>query len=306
MRLGPVVLTLVVLVTAVGLGGCSGADDRADDGRVQIEASFYPLQWVAQQVGGRFVDVASLTKPGAEPHDLELTPRAVGSVQDADVVLYLSGFQPAVDDAVDDAEGTVFDARSAADLDLTFSAIEDGSRIRGGGTSDPHFWLDPTRLAAVVRGFTAVLAERDPAHAVAYRANARTLIDRLGALDRAFRSVLLGCAHPDLVTSHNAFGYLARRYGLRQVGITGLTPDEEPSPGQLAAVTDYVRAHHVRTIYFETLVSPSIAKTVARETGARTAVLDPIEAIDDHSAGSDYLEIMRSNLRALEAGQPCR
>ena len=296
------------LVGAVVLAACGGGGPtRRADGRLSVEASFYPLQWVAKQVGGDRVVVDGLTKPGAEPHDLELSPREVAKVQDANVVLYLSGFQPSVDDAVDGASGvTVFDARSAAELDLRYSPIEGGRQQPGDGGTDPHFWLDPVRLARVARAFGATLAEADPDHAGRYRGNVSRVVGELEALDHEFRSGLERCRDRDLVTSHNAFGYLARRYGFKQVGITGITPEQEPSPSDLAAVSDFVQAHDVRTIYSETLVSARIAKVVAQETGARTAVLDPVEGLNDRSTGADYLSVMRDNLATIEAGQRCR
>ena len=299
---------LLVVGGAVGTGCSSiphGSGTTADP--LHVVASFYPLQWMAQQVGGRRVDVRSLTKPGAEPHDLELTPSDVAAVQDADAVVYLSGFQPSVDTAIDGrGKDAVFDARAAAHLDLSFTPIEDGQAAPDQtGATDPHFWLDPIRLGRVGAAFGETLAHRDPAHAKDYRRNAQLLKLKLAQLDLEFHNGLAHCASTDVITSHNAFGYLGRRYGLHQVGITGLTPDDEPSPKDLAAVADFVERHHVRTIYFETLVSPSIARAVADETGARTAVLDPIEGLSHRSQGRDYLAIMRANLKDLQAGQSC-
>jgi zinc transport system substrate-binding protein len=252
--------------------------------------------------------VRSLTKPGAEPHDAELTPRDVAALSRSDAVLYLHGFQPAVDQAVA-ANGprVVVDAAPAARLNLRYTPVENGlPQRRSAGSTDPHFWLDPTRLASVAAAFAARLEQLDPAHAPFYRINLDSLTRDLGALDGLIRAGLAHCARTDLVTSHTAFGYLAQRYGLRQVGITGLSPDGEPDPGQLARADAFVREHGVRTIYYETLVSPAVARTVAAETGARVAVLDPIEGLDDSSAGADYLEVMRSNLATLRAGQSCR
>lgn len=304
---GAGIAALVMLV----LASCGGDDSDAASGQsgrtLSIEASFYPLQWMAEQVGGDHVDVASLTKPGAEPHDLELTSRDVADIADADVVVYLAGFQPAVDDAVDQVdEAKVYDAAPSAQLDLTFTPIEEGKEASDeAGSTDPHFWLDPTRLAAVADDFASYLGDVDPENAAAYRDNAAAVGNELATLDGEFMTGLASCANKNLVTSHNAFGYLARRYGLTQVGITGLTPEEEPSPEDLASVTDFVESNDVRTIYFETLVSPDIAESVARETGASTEVLDPIEGLNDESQGDDYLAVMRANLANIEKGQPC-
>jgi zinc transport system substrate-binding protein len=297
---------MAVAVAAGVLSGCAAPSrGSAATGQLKLVASFYPLQWVTARISGQ--DVASLTKPGAEPHDLELSPRDVGQVADADLVVYVSGFQASVDRAVaDQGGGHSLDLRPSARLDLHYTPIEGGQAVSGGGgATDPHFWLDPLRLRSVSDAVATRLASIDPRHATVFRTNAAALDRDLAALDKELSTGLANCANPELVTSHNAFGYLAERYGLHQVGITGLTPDSEPAPGDLAKVAAFVSDHHVRTVYYETLVSPAVAKTIAAETGARTAVLDPIEGLTAHSAGHDYLEIMRSNLAALRVGQPC-
>lgn len=304
---------LVAACTVAVLAGCG--EDPSDTGAgspvggtVQIEASFYPLAWIAEEVGGEHVEVASLTKPGAEPHDLELTPSDVATLADADLVLYLSGFQPSVDEAVAEADGdAVLDATVPANLDLTWTPIEEGEEHADeAGSIDPHFWLDPIRLIDVAGALAEKLSEVDPDHAADFETNLTGLTERLTSLDGEFEAGLAECSIKDLVTSHNAFGYLARRYGLTQVGITGLTPEEEPSPADLAAVTQFVEDNEVTTIYFETLISPDIAETVAAEAGVTTDVLDPLEGLNDESQGSDYLEVMASNLANLRKGQSCR
>lgn len=306
-----VALTALALSTPAlaGCGGSSSAGTGADagGGRLRIVTSFYPLQFVAEQVAGDRAEVASLTKPGAEPHDLELTPQQVGEVGKADLVVYLSGFQPSVDDAVG-TSGTkaALDVAGPADLSLTYTPIEEGAAATDeAGSRDPHFWLDPTRLAAVADAVAQRLGQVDQADAATFTANAAELRSDLEALDGDLRTGLATCTNKNLVTSHNAFGYLAQRYGLKQLGITGLTPEQEPDPKALTDVATFVKANQVRTIYYETLVSPRIAEVVASETGAATAVLDPLEGLNDKSAGTDYLEVMRANLATLKAGQPC-
>jgi zinc transport system substrate-binding protein len=299
-------LGVALLLAACGSGPTSGAGARAGraDGRMAVAVSFYPLEFVARRVGGENVDVRSLTKPGAEPHDLELTPRDVAALSRSDLVVYVRGFQPAVDQAVA-ANGPrgVLDVAPAARLDLGYTPLAEGRAVP---SVDPHFWLDPTRLASVATVLATRLERVDPARAPFYRINLAALTRDLTALDGLLRTGLASCAGTELVTSHNAFGYLARRYGLRQVGISGLSPDEEPDPGQLARAAAFVQEHHVATIYYETLMSPAVARTVAAETGARADVLDPLEGLGESSAGADYLEVMRSNLATLRKGQPCR
>jgi len=297
---------LVLAACAAGVPGSAGGPGTPSGGahRLRLVTSFYPLQYATQRGAGHLADVSSLTKPGAEPHDLELTPRDVARISDADLVVYLSGFQPAVDDAVrSEAADTSLDVATAARLDRT--AVSDLGGRTGRAAVDPHFWLDPTRLASVAGAIAARLAAIDPADASTFRADAEALTADLAVLDAQFAAGLASCTNRYIVTSHQAFGYLAGRYGLTQVGIAGMSPDQEPDPAALARVADFVRRNHVRTIYYETLVSPDVARTVAAETGARTAVLDPIEGITTASPGRDYLAVMRADLAALKAGQPC-
>lgn len=266
----------------------SGAGDEA--GALEVAASFYPLQYVTEAVGADRVAVTNLTTPGAEPHDLELAPREVGRLGDADLVVYLEGFQPAVDDAVSTQAAETLDVTAAADL-------------RG---DDPHFWLDPLRLADVADAVAERLGELDGPGAETYEANAARLREELTALDAELADGLAACDVDVLVTGHEAFGYLADRYGFMQVGISGLDPDAEPDPGAIAEVADLVRDRGVTTVYSEVLVDPAVAQTVAAEAGAQTAVLDPVEGITDASAGEDYPAVMRANLETLREGQQCR
>jgi len=299
------------------LAGCGGSGSSAtrDDGELTLVAGFYPLEWAAERVGGDRVAVSSLTAPGAEPHDLELTPQDVARVADADLLVYLSGFQAAVDEAAQSQAGdSAWDAAEAADLmpaadeHAEEGHAEDGhaeEEHAGDGAADPHFWLDPIRLADVGDALADRLTEIDPDGADRYAENAEALRANLEALDAEFEEGLGDCRVDTLVTSHGAFGYLADRYGLDVVGISGLSPDQEPSADQLAEISGLVADRGVTTVYTETLVDPSIAETVASEAGVQTAVLDPIEGLTDESAGEDYLEVMRSNLATLEEGQSC-
>ena len=295
---------LVLLAACAALlTGCASADAGGDDGRMPVTAAFYPLQFATERVGGEHVRVTSLTKPGVEPHDLELTPRAVGSLARSKAVVHLVGFQPAVDQAVTtQAPDAGLDVTPAARLTLT-AGDEHGD---GDAAPDPHFWLDPTRLADVATALGEDFARRDPANAADYRANAASLVADLDELDTEFRTGLAQCRTRELVTGHAAFGYLAERYDLHQEGVAGVSPDVEPDAATLRDLSAHVRDAGVTTVYSESLVSPALAETVARESGARVAVLDPLEGITDASRGNDYLEVMRANLGTLRAGQECR
>ncbi|GAA2690673.1 zinc ABC transporter substrate-binding protein [Actinoplanes palleronii] len=288
--------SLLVPAVLAALAGC-GAPASAD-GRIPMVAAFYPLQFVSERVGGDLVRVTNLTKPGAEPHDVELSPRQVARISDASLAVYLHGFQPAVDDAIkQNATGKGFDAADA----VTLEHAEESDEHEHG--ADPHVWLDPTLLAAISDRLAARLAQVDPAHAGDYTARAATLHAQLIALDGEFTAGLATCERRELVTSHTAFHYLAERYHLTQIGITGVDPEAEPSPRRLAEVATDARAHGTTTIFFETLVSPKVAETIAREVGASTAVLDPLEGLTDPDA--DYFSVMRANLSALTTALGC-
>jgi zinc transport system substrate-binding protein len=299
-------LAVALAVTGSILGACGGgqgepAASSTEGRRLQVVTSFYPLQFALERVGGNRIDVANLVPAGTEPHDLELTPRDLAELDGADLVVYLAGFAPAVDDAAGQlGSAQVFDVTPVAELDLTLDDAEDGA-----ADVDPHFWLDPLRLAAVGDEVARRLADLEPDGATTFAANAGALRAELEALDAEFEAGLAGCERRDLVTSHRAFGYLARRYGLRQVGVVGVAAEEEPTPADLAGIVDFVERNDVQTIYSEPLASAAVAETVAAETGARTAVLDPLEGLSDTSRGADYPAIMRANLVTLREGQAC-
>jgi zinc transport system substrate-binding protein len=315
--------------------GAAGGDGDA----LEVVVGFYPLEFATGRIAGDLAEVETLTSPGVDPHDVELTPQAVSSVQSADLVVFSSGLQAAVDDAVAaQAPDHHLDVNEAADLvdtgtvddhdhghddeDHTEESDEDHADETGAddaeetgadnehaedehGDLDPHFWLDPQRMADVSEAIAERLAEVDPDNATAYRANAQELVSELTALDDAYAEGLATCEQEDMVTSHSAFGYVAIRHGFHQIGITGLTPESEPSPARLAEVTDIVTETGVDTIYAEVLLGADIAETVARETGAEVRLLDPLEGITDASPGSDYLEVMQANLETLREGQRC-
>ena len=279
-----IVLTLTAALVLAGCGGDSSSEGHA------VVAAFYPLAFAAQQIGDDRASVRNLTPPGVEPHDLELSGSDIRTIADADLVLYLGGgFQPALEDAIA--------STSARGVDLL-----DAVQLRRGGEEhgvDPHVWLDPVRYAAIAERIGDEL-DRGP--------EAERFAERLRALDREYRRGLSDCVRDEIVTSHAAFAYLAARYDLKQVAITGVSPEAEPTPRDLESVVRQVRAVGATTVFFETLVSPRLAETVAREVGASTAVLDPLEGLtkDEIAAGEDYFSVMRENLTALRKALGCR
>lgn len=296
----------------VGLTGCS-ADPatEAASGQVALPvvASFYPLEWVAQRLGGNQVSVTGLTPIGAEPHDLVLGPRARQAMDKAAVVLYLgSSFQPDVERTVAQLPADVekVDLLTSPRVHLLAAPSDLGKESLDGG-KDPHVWLDPVRVSLMAeRAADAIIAKR-PDLAGAIRSRLGVLKADLATLDKELTTELTTCRRRTIVTSHAAFGYLADRYHLEQIAIAGISPDTEPDPGALRKVADSARQAGVTTVFFEEALPPHLAKTVAGEIGARTDLLGALE-FDPAAAvgpGEDYLSVMRRNGKALSRGLGC-
>jgi zinc transport system substrate-binding protein len=281
------------LLLSVGGVACSpGAGP--DDGTLRVVAALFPLQEAAVRVGGTEVQVTNLTPPGAEPHDVELTADAVDAFEDADVVVYLGGgFQPAVEELVD-----------AAGDDVVTVDLRDAVEARG---EDPHFWLDPRQMMVAVTAIEGALAEAAPSQSRSFASNANDFRTELEALDAAFAEGLARCARRDVVTTHTAFGYLTARYQLEQVGVSGLEPESEPPPSRIDEVARLIDERGVTTVFAEALLPRDIADTLARETGARVATLQSLEALTDEERqrGDGYTDVMRANLAALRDGLSC-
>jgi zinc transport system substrate-binding protein len=291
---------LVGLVAAVvvALPGCSDpGGSQGTHERPVVIAAFYPLEFAAQEIGGSAIEVRSLTPSGVEPHDLELSSGQVRDLSEADLIIYLGqGFQPALEDAL-----------AGLDSERQFDALEGKYLMRGENEEgeealDPHVWLDPLILASIVGQIADRMSDLDPENADTFSQNAAQLEDDLERLDREFEVGLKTCASHEIVTSHAAFGYLAARYGLDQVSLSGIDPEAEPSPARLAEVARFVEDHDVSTIFFEELAPPDLAETLARETGARTDVLSPLETAPQDG---DFLTEMRSNLERLRTALDC-
>ncbi|MCL6667354.1 metal ABC transporter substrate-binding protein [Streptomyces panaciradicis] len=302
----------VAAVTALGLGSltaCSGDSAAATGtGKFDVVASFYPMAFLAERIGGTHVHVTSLTQPGQEPHDLEISARQTAQLQDSDAVLYLKNLQPSVDDAVAQSEvKTKIDAASLTSLEKHgnevggHAASHDGSENDELSGLDPHIWLDPVRYAQVAEGVGKAFQKADPKHAADYRKNTAALVKKLDALNTAFKDGLAHTQSKVFITTHAAFGYLAERYGLTEEAINGLDPESEPSAARVKQLETMAKADGVTTVFYETLVSDKTAKTIASDAGLKTDVLDPIEGITSKSRGTDYFSVQEANLKALQS-----
>ncbi|MGW2819785.1 metal ABC transporter substrate-binding protein [Streptomyces sp. NPDC001443] len=302
----------IAVACALGLAGLSACTtDRAAaaaEGKLDVVASFYPMAFLAERIGGGHVQVTSLTKPGQEPHDLEVSVRQRVRIEEADAVVYLKGLQPTVDEVVAQSE-----ARTKIDAAALTTLEQHGTEVGGHAAEhdthdhdheeagkDPHIWLDPVKYAEVARGVGAALEKADPEHAADYRRNTAALVEKLGELDTRFREGLAGAGSKVFITTHAAFGYLAERYGLTEEAVTGLDPESEPSVNRVKDLETMAKADGVTTVFYETLVSDRTARTIAEDAGLRTDVLDPIEGITDRSRGTDYFSVQEANLKALQ------
>ena len=277
---------LVFLLGVVMLSAGCGDNSSSSRAEENVVAAFYPLAFAAERIGGHGVEVTNLTPPGVEPHDLEAKPSDVQKIESADLVLLLGHrFQPQLEDAAGHSEKVLL--------------LLDTPGLHRFDNGDPHVWLDPARFALIAERVGNALHEPK---------TTERLVADLRTLDAEYRTGLAHCARHEIVTSHEAFAYLAQRYRLQQVGITGLSPEAEPTPRDLQHVVGVVRKTHATTIFFETLLSPRIADTVASETHTKTAVLNPIEGLTPAQAarGEDYFSLMRANLSALRKALGCR
>ena len=299
-RLSALVCVLpLLLAAACGPAQPSPEPGTSDAAPLNIVAAFYPFQFIAERVAGEHANVTSLTEPGAEPHDVELKPSQVASLTEANLVVYEKSFQAAVDEAVaQSGNPNVIDTANVVPL-KPLADSDDHDHL------DPHVWLDPTNMILITDAVRDKLAAVDPGNAADYTERAAALTQDLTGLDQSFATGLKSCQREDFITTHAAFGYLASRYHLNQIGVSGISPDAEPSPARIAEISDIALEYEITTIFSETLVSPAVAESIAGDLGLRTDVLDPIEAITPESRGQDYLAVMDANLAALQKANGC-
>lgn len=314
-------LAIISLITAVSVVGC-GAKETASTPQADAQAAakpkvyttIYPLEYAAKRIGGEHVDVTNLVPAGVEPHDYEPTAKDMVALAGADIFAFNgSGLELWVDKAVAnlDKNKTVV-VNSTEGLELLHAAAheheEEGTEEHAEeehdhdhGEFDPHVWLDPTRLTAQAEKMKNTLVQKDQAHAADYEKNFQQLAGELDQLDKDFKEMTAQAVKKEFMVSHSAFGYLANRYGLEQVAISGVNPADEPSPAELKNLVEHVKEHNITYVLFETLVSPKVAEVIAKEAGVKTATLNPLEGLtqDDVKAGRDYMTIMRDNLETL-------
>ena len=305
-RLARIVLAGLLAVALTPTAAHATRSDHSDSKKkVTVTAAFFPLAAAVAQVGGSLVKVTNLTPAGVEPHDIELNTQQAESVLDADLAVVVgNGFQPAVEDIAADRDGPTLNVLKALPINAGDKKVEEGDAT----ALDPHVWLDPVLYQSVVDAIASALSKVDPDHAADYTANAAAYNAKLATLNTEYETGLANCSRQLLVTAHEAFGWLTQRYGLTQEGIAGISPDAEPNPQRLADLTDLVEKKGVTTIYTEDLVSPKVARTLAREAGGlKTATLNPLEGLTAKQikAGATYISEMQDNLQAIQKGLGC-
>lgn len=272
------------------LAGC-GSTQSVDKSKLQVAASFYPMAEFVQAVGGEHVQVTTLVPDGAEPHDWEPSPRDLTKLGHAQVFVYNGMVETWAEQALD------------ALSERKILPVEAGKMLFArNGRQDPHVWVSPKRAMIEVERITEALCAVDAKNAAVYQRNSKEYLAKLSALDKKLTSVAQTAPKKVFVTAHAAFGHLAADYGLRQLSVAGISAEAEPTPADMQRLIATVKREKVRYVFFETLTDPKIAALVAQETGARTAVLDPLEGLDEEGrkAGLDYLKIMEQNAANLK------
>lgn len=297
-------------------GACSiqqrpqtSAEER--DGKLLVYASIYPMYDFAQKIGGDKIDLRMMVPPGAEPHDWEPTAKIMAQMEKADVFIYnganMEMWADKLVKSISSEKLKVVEASSGVSL-IKLEDHEEGEYGKHEGEEDnhgdydPHVWLDPMRALKQAENIKNAFVAADEENMEFYESNFNEFANKLRELDQKYREELKDRKLNEIVVAHAAFGYLADRYGLEQISVSGLTPQEEPSAAKMAQITELVREHGIKYIFFETLTSPKLAKVIANETGAKTAVLNPVGGLtkDEIEEGKGYISIMEDNLEILK------
>lgn len=297
------------VIFAVVLGGVFLLSSRlpkksVQNDKIHVVASFYPISYVANAVGGDFVTVRNLVPAGVEPHDFEPSTRDLVEVGSASALIYNgASLEPWIKKW---SESNTMRPKNVIDMadELKHLGV---NLIENNGAVDPHFWLDPIILKKETEIVRDLFTKIDPIHKDFYGENASRLLSELDSLDQHFQRGLSSCSLRDIVVLHKAFDYLARQYGFSAISIEGISPDEEPSPKNLTRIITLARSKHVSYIFSETVASPKFSELIAREIGGKTIVLNPIEGMTQSEVqlGEDYISTMEKNLNNLRKAMIC-
>ncbi len=309
-------LILMVAVLAI-LVACKQNGTQTGSGRLRVVTTLFPLYDFVRNVGGDGVELTLLLPPGVEPHSFEPRPEDVLKVARADIFVYTSmEMEPWAEKLASavakSGKPLKLEAGAGARyLDAVKGGDDDHHRHEGaaGRTRDPHIWLDIRNAMLMVDNIAAALAKAAPAKREEFLANAAAYKKRLATLESRFKSGLAECKSRELIHGgHYAFAYLADCYQLKYISAFGVSAESEPTPGKLMELVDTVRRHHVNYVFYEELLSPRIAQTIADETGAGLLKLHGIHNLTraELDGGASYLSLMEQNLANLGKGLECR
>jgi len=323
MKKAIIVISLIIIAVASAVAyQIITTEEKQEIERIIITASFYPLYEFARQVGGEKVEVINITPAGTKPHGFEPTPKDLIAIQNSKLFIFNgAGLDPWAEKIAPELEekGVV-----VIHMAKHFELIEGEEKYKhddyndkykdeykkevDGKRLDPHIWLDPIIAKRQVEIIRDALIKIDPINSSLYEENARQYLEKLSELDQKFQQGLAVCQIREAVASHAAFGYLAKRYNLTIFSIAGLSPKEEPSLRRLGEIAKLAQEKNIRYIFFETLVSPKLAETIAKEIGAQTLVFNPIEGLTEEEIkqGKNYISIMEENLKNLRRALVCK
>lgn len=280
-------------------------NQRLSSPKLDIVASFYPLEFFAKEIAGDKANVSTLIPIGAEPHDYELLPDDIKKLQNSDLILVLGANLEPWAEQIYTFE-LLGDTNDETVNVLSFAHTLES--LKNTETPNPHIWLDPVLAQEMTVAITAQLSEIDPNNSTYYTKRTNELNAQLQSLDEEFRTGLQDCEHKKFVVSHDAFTYLASRYGLETYSITGLTPNTEPSIERIKEIVDYLKTSGDEYIFLDAFENPEAAQVIVDESGLAALTLRTIEGIteEEQILGIDYFSLMRSNLENLKKGLSCQ
>ncbi|EGP5229216.1 zinc ABC transporter substrate-binding protein [Enterococcus faecium] len=303
-------LTATVMIGALLFAACGNTNKEADKKEdLTIVTTFYPMYDFTKEIVGDEGNVKLLIPAGTEPHDFEPSAKERAEISDADVFVYNSSdmefFVDSLKDSVDSKQTLMIEAAKGIDRLESQEADEHEESEEGHDHAheyDPHVWLDPVLAIKEVRTIAGELGEKYPDKKEIFTKNADAYIKKLEALDQKYSEELKNATNRTFVTQHAAFAYLANQYNLEQVAISGVSPDQEPTPSRLAELKEFVKKNNIKVIYFEENASSKVAETLSNETGVKLEVLNPLESLTNEQikAGENYISVMEKNLEALK------
>lgn len=287
-----VIILFSILIIVVG---CSSKEDSnyTESGKMLVYASFYPLYFLADEIGGDNIDLRMVVPNGVDSHDYEPSMNQLKEIENAQLFIYNgANYESWADKVV----GNIIDEKRT----INASQLVDLNVIDG--NPDPHIWLNPDNMIQIGKAIKEKLVSLDEKNKDEYEKNFNELSDRLRELDNRYFEVLKDKNKDSIIVSHAAFGYMTERYGFNQIPVSGISPEQEPSPKTIANLIETARNKNHEYIFLETLASPKTVQVIAEETNLQILTLNPIEGLTEEQLknGEDYISLMEDNLENLK------